>query len=170
MTDVELEQAAMAPHRWIRRCATLANQHSVHCDAMLRPTSTRIIQDPLADSDTQLFFVPGGRYLLSYSLGGMGRFQVQYLLHLSRKGDVLFACQYHLRWRGSDHRCDSSVGSHCTMVGILADSNTFYRDALHGLGLPIKPFNMFLGRHLCRQFSFTQGLFFFLFFLKKINF
>ena len=86
MSDLELEQAAMAPHRWITRCATFATRYSVDSDAMLCPTTTRIIWDPMggADSDeyrTGLFLVPGGRYLLIYSSQGMGVWDLGYTLN-----------------------------------------------------------------------------------------
>jgi hypothetical protein len=74
MSDDELEQAAMAPRRWIRLCATLGKKHP---RAELQPTATRIIQDPLDGSDKSMerieaFIVPGGRYVVSKSLCGIG--------------------------------------------------------------------------------------------------
>ena len=66
MSDVELEQAALAPHRWI----TLAKQRSNVSDAALRPSKKRIIQNPHL-SDISIVLVPGGRYLLSSSTGRM---------------------------------------------------------------------------------------------------
>ena len=82
MSDVELERAAVAPHRWIRRCAAFAKQHSDHSDTTLRPT-TRVIQDSLTsdDSITEIFLVPGGRYLVSYSPGGICVWDLGYTLN-----------------------------------------------------------------------------------------
>ena len=67
MSDVELEQAALAPHRWISLCSTFAKQHPHDCDAALRPSTKRIIRNPCW-SKPDIFLVPGGRYLASYSL------------------------------------------------------------------------------------------------------
>ena len=70
MSDVELEQAALAPHRWISLCSTFAKQHANDSDAVLRPSKKRIIRNPYW-SETKIFLVPGGRYLVSYSLHGL---------------------------------------------------------------------------------------------------
>ena len=70
MSDVELEQAALAPHRWISLCSTFAKQHPNDSDAVLRPSKTRIIQKP-DSSLPDIFLVPGGRYLVNSSLDGM---------------------------------------------------------------------------------------------------
>ena len=67
MSDVELEQAAMAPYRWIELCATFQRQHLDDSDAVLHPRTTRVIEDPFVDlslhgfTDTDHFIVPGGR-------------------------------------------------------------------------------------------------------------
>jgi hypothetical protein len=66
MSDVELEQAALAPHRWISLCSTFAKQHPNDSDAVLRPSKKRIIRNPHS-SKTRIFLVPGGRYLMSCS-------------------------------------------------------------------------------------------------------
>ena len=66
MSDMELEQAALAPHRWISLCSTFAKQHPNDSDAVLRPSKKRIIHDPHL-YETGIFLVPGGRYLVSYS-------------------------------------------------------------------------------------------------------
>lgn len=75
MSDVELEQAATAPHRWNRLCATFAKQNSDNSEAILYPIRIRNIRDPFATpdsslADTQILLVPGGRYLVSYSPRG----------------------------------------------------------------------------------------------------
>ena len=67
MSDVELEQAALAPHRWIGLCSTFAKQHPNDSDAVLCPTTKRIIQHPHSRTPHN-FLVPGGRYLVSHSL------------------------------------------------------------------------------------------------------
>ena len=66
MSDVELEQAALGPHRWISLCSTFAKQHRNDSDAVLRPLKKRIIRNPHS-FDANIFLVPGGRYLVSYS-------------------------------------------------------------------------------------------------------
>ena len=72
MSDLEIEKAAMGPRRWIELCGTYEKQISnVDCAARLLPRTTRIIDDLLAtkvDFDsTDLFLVPGGRYLVTSS-------------------------------------------------------------------------------------------------------
>lgn len=74
MSDLQLEQAAIAPHRWIKLCTEFARQHPDpdYSGATLCPKTTRIIQHPLGGPElsvlsTQVFLVPGGRYLVSYS-------------------------------------------------------------------------------------------------------
>jgi hypothetical protein len=66
MSDVELEQAALAPHRWI----SLAKQRPNVSEAALRPSKKRIIRNPHS-SQTDIFLVPGGRYLVSCSFDRM---------------------------------------------------------------------------------------------------
>ena len=68
MSNSELEQAALAPHRWISLCSTFAKQHRNDSDAVLQPSTKRIIRTPHS-SDTGIFLVPGGRYLVSRSRG-----------------------------------------------------------------------------------------------------
>ena len=72
MSDAELEQAALAPHRWISRCSTFAKQHRNDSDAVLHPSKTRIIRNPHPlQHHADIFLVPGGRYLVSCSLDGI---------------------------------------------------------------------------------------------------
>jgi hypothetical protein len=62
MSDLELEQAAMAPHRWIQ---LFKKQHPGDPDAILCPRTTRIVRDVAwSISIPDLFLVPGGRYLV----------------------------------------------------------------------------------------------------------
>jgi hypothetical protein len=61
MSDLELEQAAIAPHRWIALYGPFKKQHPGDPDAILRPRTTRIIRDVARSC---LFLVPGGRYLV----------------------------------------------------------------------------------------------------------
>ena len=70
MSDVELEQAALAPHRWISLCSTFAKQHRNDSDAVLRPSKKRIIRNPHS-RQTDILLVPGGRYLVSCPLDGI---------------------------------------------------------------------------------------------------
>ena len=63
MSDLELERAAMAPHRWAKFCA--AKQHTNDFGEILRPRATRIIKDRVNSA----FIVPGGRYLVTAGNG-----------------------------------------------------------------------------------------------------
>ena len=71
MSDLEIENAAMGPRRWIDLCRTFEKQHVNDPDATLCPRSTRIIQvDDLLVTKinygvTYFFLVPGGRYLVT---------------------------------------------------------------------------------------------------------
>lgn len=77
MSNIELEQAAMAPRRWINLCSASAKQQRDNSGAMLSPTGTRNIHHSIADSSTEhdsneVFLVPGGRYLVASSFRGIG--------------------------------------------------------------------------------------------------
>ena len=72
MSDLELEKAAMGPRRWIELCCAFEKQLLDDPGAILRPRSTRIINDSLPTGvdyyETYHFFVvPGGRYVVIYS-------------------------------------------------------------------------------------------------------
>ena len=71
MSDSEIEKAAMGPRMWIELCSAYEKQHLNEPGATLCPRSTRIINDSFpteVDSDsTEIFIVPGGRYLVSSS-------------------------------------------------------------------------------------------------------
>ena len=75
MSDLEIEKAAMGPHRWIELCGAFEKQHLNDPDAILNPRSTRIINDSFpteVNYENSLFFlVPGGRYLVCYSAAGV---------------------------------------------------------------------------------------------------
>ncbi|KAF8805718.1 hypothetical protein BYT27DRAFT_7142220 [Phlegmacium glaucopus] len=72
MTVLELEHAAMVPRRWIELCAAFQKQHPNDSGAKLCSRTTRIIDNPLAAMvDTEIFIVPGGRYLISHSYTGI---------------------------------------------------------------------------------------------------
>ena len=66
MSDLELEQAAIAPHRWIRLCGALKAQDSADPGEILYPRTTRIIMpvDLTMQPKPYIFLVPGGRYLV----------------------------------------------------------------------------------------------------------
>ena len=73
MSDLELEKAAMGPRRWIELCGAFEKQHLNNPGAILRPRATRIINDLLPTEvnyyeTAEIFMVPGGRYLVTYSL------------------------------------------------------------------------------------------------------
>jgi hypothetical protein len=67
MSDLEIEKAAMGPRRWIE----LSKQYPNDPGVILRPRTTRIINDlfaPEVDYEHIVFFiVPGGRYLVNSS-------------------------------------------------------------------------------------------------------
>ena len=67
MSNVELEQAALAPHRWISLCSTFAKKHSNDSNAVLHPSTIRTIWNPHLLETKNIFLVPGGRYLVSCS-------------------------------------------------------------------------------------------------------
>ena len=70
MSDMELEQAAIAPRRWIELCASFTTQAISDPGVLkLSPTTTRITDHPLKGTEqgwdeTDLILVPGGRYLV----------------------------------------------------------------------------------------------------------
>ena len=61
ISDLELEQAAIAPRRWIEHWGAF-EQHPSGFGEMLRPT--RIIRGVAKPVHTNIFLVPGGRYLV----------------------------------------------------------------------------------------------------------
>ena len=68
MSDLELENAAMGPHRWIELCGAFERQHPNDPGAVLWPRTIRIINAIEIDYfATDLFIVPGGRYLVTSS-------------------------------------------------------------------------------------------------------
>ena len=71
MSDLELENAAMGPRRWIELCGAFEKQLLNDPGAKICPRTTRIIDDSLAIKDdhlsTEFFIVPGGRYLVRCS-------------------------------------------------------------------------------------------------------
>ena len=68
MSDLELENAAMGPRRWIELCGAFERQHLNDPSARLRPRATRIINAIEVDYiSNDLFIVPGGRYLVTFS-------------------------------------------------------------------------------------------------------
>ena len=66
MSDLELERAAMAPHKWLELCNAFQKQNSNASISMLYPRTTRIIEH--GDS-SQFFIVPGGRYMVTAGEG-----------------------------------------------------------------------------------------------------
>lgn len=84
MSVVELERAAMAPHKWINLCAVSAKQQSNDYGAILRPTTMKIIRRPFAMdclltmAGPHIFLVPGGRYLVNYTLQGIKLWDLGY--------------------------------------------------------------------------------------------
>ena len=68
MSDLEIEKAG---HSWIKLCVAFEKRHLKDPGAILSPPSTRIINDLFAIKVTDFFIVPGGRYLLGSSPGGI---------------------------------------------------------------------------------------------------
>ena len=82
MSDLEIEKTATAPRRWIDLCGALEKKHLNDPGAILHPRATRIINDSFATKvnfvTTNLFIVPGGRYLVSSSLDGISVLDLGY--------------------------------------------------------------------------------------------
>ena len=76
MSDLEIEKAAMGPRRWIELCIGAYEKQVSNndpCPRLLLPRTTRIIDDLFATTEvdfnyTDIFIVPGGRYLVTCSL------------------------------------------------------------------------------------------------------
>ena len=72
MSDLEIENAAMGPRRWIELCGMFEKQHLNDPGAVMYPRATRILNSSFAREvdyyNTELFIVPGGRYLVGSSL------------------------------------------------------------------------------------------------------
>jgi hypothetical protein len=69
MSDLEIEKAAMGPRRWIELCSAYEKQYLNDPAAILCPRATRIIDDSsfVTEVDyvsSEIFIVPGGRYLV----------------------------------------------------------------------------------------------------------
>ena len=79
MSDLELENAALGPRRWIELCVAFERQHLLDPGVTLTPRATRIIDDSLfqkvgieVDHDIyDIFIVPGGRYLVISMYDGL---------------------------------------------------------------------------------------------------
>ena len=68
MSDLEIENAAMGPRRWIELCSAYEKQILNNPAAILCPRTTRIIDHLFADFEfTGFFIIPGGRYLVCSS-------------------------------------------------------------------------------------------------------
>ena len=62
-SDLELERAAVAPRRWIELCGAFQKHPNEVGAGIPYPRTTRFIK--VADDQSHLFIVPGGRYLVS---------------------------------------------------------------------------------------------------------
>ena len=85
MSDLEIEKAAMGPRRWIELFGAFENRDFNEPSAILCPRSTTtIINDSFPtkvfyeDLDNLCFLVPGGRYLVNYSPGGISVLDLGY--------------------------------------------------------------------------------------------
>ena len=81
MSDLELENAAMAPRRWIELCGAFEKQLR-YDPAVLCPRATRVINDSLVINGnyitTDFFIVPGGRILVNSSTDGVSVWDLWY--------------------------------------------------------------------------------------------
>ena len=66
MSNLELERAAMAPHRWLSLVFQEKQHHDSNNISEIHPRSARIIQDA---NKLHFFIVPGGRYLVTAGVG-----------------------------------------------------------------------------------------------------
>ena len=64
MSVLDLERTAMAPRRWIELCGAFEKQHR---NDPLRPRATRMINVRISNAMSDIFIVPGGRYLVTPS-------------------------------------------------------------------------------------------------------
>ena len=82
MSDLEIEKAAMGPRRWIELCGAFEKQHFNDPGAIMRPRTTRIINSLFATEvdyvSTEIFIVPGGRYLVGSSPDGISVLDLGY--------------------------------------------------------------------------------------------
>ena len=76
MSNLELEQAATAPHRWIELCGTFKEQLPGDPRAILCPRTTRSIKNV---AKSYLFLVPGGRYLVVAGSEGLSVWDLGYV-------------------------------------------------------------------------------------------
>ncbi|KAF8804225.1 hypothetical protein BYT27DRAFT_7107859 [Phlegmacium glaucopus] len=109
MSDAGLEQAAIAPQRWIELSASFATQGFNGSESRLSPTATRFINDPFdmgteKRAITKLILVPGGRYMVGYSPKGLGVWDLGYMSSADCKLIASLGPE-HLRlpWRCSRH-------------------------------------------------------------------
>ena len=82
MSDLELEKTAMGPCRWIELCGAFEKQHLNGPGAILCPRATRNVNDLLATEvdyvTTEIFIVPGGRYLVGSTADGISVLDLGY--------------------------------------------------------------------------------------------
>ena len=95
MSVVELERAATAPFRWI----TLSHSKDRNEDGCLPSRRTRIIKDPITSIEgvlklprsqrgpTDLYLVPGGRYLVISGLCCLGIWDLGYVSDAEMSSD-----------------------------------------------------------------------------------
>jgi hypothetical protein len=90
MSDLELERAAMAPRRWIELCGAFQK----HPNEVAYPRTTRIIKDA---AQSNMFIVPGGRYLVSagdglfvWDLGYVSTAECKLVASVGLGGDFMF--------------------------------------------------------------------------------
>ena len=82
MSDLEIEKAAMGPRRWIELCGAYEKRHLNGSATTLCPRATRIIDHLFVTEvdygSTDLFMVPGGRFLVSSSHNDISVFDLGY--------------------------------------------------------------------------------------------
>ncbi|KAF8812844.1 hypothetical protein BYT27DRAFT_7159010, partial [Phlegmacium glaucopus] len=119
MSDAELEQAAMAPRRWIELSTSLSTRKS---RAILSPTMTRIIDNPFPTNlgnDATINLVPGGRYMVISSSKGLGVWDLGYTSSAGCKLIASLEVEANLK-SGDVHATPDGMGlvilSHLTLV------------------------------------------------------
>ena len=95
MSDLELKQAAIAPHRWIGLCSTSEKRDPGDPGAILWPQTTRVIMpvDLAMQPMPYIFLVPGGQFMVIVGHKGF------YVWDLG----LCFKCQSHVNcfsWTG----------------------------------------------------------------------
>jgi hypothetical protein len=107
MSDLEIEKAAMGPHRWIELCGAFERRYLNDVGAILCPRSTRIIDDlfptEVNRGNSIFFLVPGGRYLvvMNYSNDGISVLDLGYTSESSADYKIIASVRVDLKFIGA---------------------------------------------------------------------